>query len=73
MYAKFGSDRFRNVNLYKVQTNKQTNKHSALYIWLGKVMSVAFNKKYVIANCVLLSTVISALFCLDIAFRKYDV
>jgi len=24
MCAKFGSDRFRNVNLYKAQTNKQT-------------------------------------------------
>ena len=24
MCAKFGSDRFRNVNLYKVQTRKQT-------------------------------------------------
>ena len=24
MCAKFGSDSFRNVNLYKVQTNKQT-------------------------------------------------
>jgi len=25
MCAKFGLDWFRNVNLYKVQTNKQTN------------------------------------------------
>jgi len=32
--AKFGSDRFRNVDLYKVQTYKQTNKHSSLYIRL---------------------------------------
>jgi len=35
--AKFGWDRFRNVDLYKVQTNKQTNKKrkktiSSLYI-----------------------------------------
>ena len=28
MCAKFGSDRFRNVDLYKVQTNKQTNKQT---------------------------------------------
>jgi hypothetical protein len=28
MCAKFGSDLFRNVNLYKVQTNKQTNTHT---------------------------------------------
>ena len=27
MCAKFGSDWFRNVNLCKLQTNKQTNKH----------------------------------------------
>jgi hypothetical protein len=27
MCAKFGSDWFRNVNLYKVQTNKQTHTH----------------------------------------------
>jgi len=32
MCGKFGSDWFRNVNLYKVQTNKQTNKLSALCI-----------------------------------------
>jgi len=32
MCAKFGSDWFRNVNLYMVQTNIQTNKHSSLYI-----------------------------------------
>jgi len=32
MCAKFGSDRFRNVDLYKVETNIQTNKHSSLYI-----------------------------------------
>jgi hypothetical protein len=35
--AKFGGDRFGNVGLYKLQTNKQTNKNekktiSALYI-----------------------------------------
>jgi hypothetical protein len=34
--AKFGSDRFKNVNLYKFHTCKQrkkeTNKHSSLYI-----------------------------------------
>jgi hypothetical protein len=31
--AKFGSDWFRNVNLYKVQRNTHTNKeNSALYI-----------------------------------------
>ena len=41
MFATFGSDWFRNVNLYKVQTNKQTHtnkqkikKLSALYIRL---------------------------------------
>jgi hypothetical protein len=27
MCAKFGSDRFRNVDLYKVKTNIQTNIH----------------------------------------------
>jgi len=32
--AKFGSDCFGNVNLYKVQTNKLTNKLSAVYIRL---------------------------------------
>jgi hypothetical protein len=31
-YAKFGSDRFRNMNLYKFYTNKQTDRHSSLYI-----------------------------------------
>ena len=39
--AKFGSDRSRNVDLYKFhtnkQTNKQTNKHSSLYIRLYDV------------------------------------
>jgi hypothetical protein len=34
--AKFGSDRFRNVNLYKFHTNKQTNKHSSLYTRLAR-------------------------------------
>ena len=35
MCAKFGSDLFRNVNLYKVHTKKkQTNKLSALYIYI---------------------------------------
>jgi hypothetical protein len=39
MFATFGSDWFRNVNLYKVQTNKHTHKQkrkklSALYIRL---------------------------------------
>jgi len=29
--AKFGSDRFRNVDLYKVQTNIQTNVHLYIY------------------------------------------
>ena len=41
--AKFGSDRFRNVDLYKAQTNKhtyiQTNKHSSLYIRLLDLVS----------------------------------
>jgi len=30
--AKFGSDRFRNVDLYKLHTYIQTNKHASLYI-----------------------------------------
>ena len=30
-YAKFGSDWFRNVNLYKVQKNKQTNKQKTKF------------------------------------------
>jgi hypothetical protein len=34
MCAKFGSNRFRNVNLYKVQTNK----HSALYIRFSSIL-----------------------------------
>jgi hypothetical protein len=35
MCAKFGSDRFRNVDLYKVQTNKNEQRTiSALYIRL---------------------------------------
>jgi len=33
MCAKFGSDWFRNVNLYKVQTNKQTNKQLYIHIY----------------------------------------
>jgi hypothetical protein len=34
MWAEFGWDRFRNMNLYKVQTNKQkpTKNHFILYI-----------------------------------------
>jgi len=32
MCAKFGSDRFRNVDLYKVQRNKQTNKLTFIFI-----------------------------------------
>jgi len=35
MCAKFGSDWFRNVVLYKAQTNKQRNKLLALYIRFG--------------------------------------
>jgi len=31
MCAKFGSDWFRNVNLYNVQTNKQTKTFSFIY------------------------------------------
>jgi len=45
MCAKFGSDRFRNVDLYKVQTNiqanKQTNKHSSLYIRFTNIENTA--------------------------------
>jgi len=43
MCAKFGSNWFRNVNLHKVQTNKQTNKQtselSALYIRLSDILA----------------------------------
>jgi len=31
--AKFGSDRFRNVDLYKVQTNIETNKQTFIFIY----------------------------------------
>jgi hypothetical protein len=34
MCAKFGSDRFRNVDLYKVQTNIQTSKQTNLYLYI---------------------------------------
>jgi len=34
MCAKFGSDQFRNVGLYKVQTNKQT------FIFIYKIIHV---------------------------------
>jgi len=33
MCAKFGSDRFRNVDLCKVQTNIQTNKQTFIFIY----------------------------------------
>jgi hypothetical protein len=33
MCAKFGWDRFRNMNLYKVQTFKQTNKQTYRFIY----------------------------------------
>jgi hypothetical protein len=38
MCAKFGRDRFRNVDLYKLQTNKHKNEQktiSALYVRYG--------------------------------------
>jgi hypothetical protein len=37
MYAKFGSDWFRKVNLYKVQTNKQANKH--IFSFMYKIIT----------------------------------
>ena len=33
MCAEFGSDWFRNVNLYEVKTNKQTNKQTFIFIY----------------------------------------
>ena len=39
--AKFGSDRFRNVDLYKVQTNKQT------FIFIYKIM---YCVRYTVVN-----------------------
>jgi hypothetical protein len=38
MCAKFGSDWFRNVNLYKVQTNKQTNTHKLTFSFIHKIL-----------------------------------
>jgi hypothetical protein len=34
MCAKFGSDKFRNVDLYKVQTNIQANKQTFIFIYI---------------------------------------
>jgi hypothetical protein len=34
MCAKFGSDRFKNVDLYKVQTNIQTNKQTNIHLYI---------------------------------------
>jgi len=39
MCAKFGSNRFRNVDLYKVQTNKQT------FIFIDKIYMRAVHKE----------------------------
>jgi hypothetical protein len=41
--AKFGSDLFRNVNLYKFHTYKQTNIHSSLYIRFGDFLDFSQN------------------------------
>jgi len=43
MCVKFGSDRFRNVDLYKVQTNKQT--FISIYKILAGVPGVARDEK----------------------------
>ena len=47
MCAKFGSDRFRNMDLYKVQTNIQTNQQTFIFIYkiLAWVPGVARDEK----------------------------
>jgi len=50
--ANFGSDRFRNVNLYKVQTNKQT------FRFIYKIVKVVLDRKlaHILLFFLLLST-----------------
>jgi hypothetical protein len=40
MCAKFGSDRFRNVDLYKVQTNIQKNKQTFIFVYKIRILCI---------------------------------